>query len=1154
MIILVHYISFLIFQMLRNRKRLKYDERKEENITQGNEEELEGVLKFDPPLYKQRYGKVYEVLIQQKFRENIKKLVDFGCAEFGLFVFIKKLNLEEIMFVDIDESMLKEKIGMVHPLLSEHLNRRNCPLEVSVFKGSIIDPDYRLRKTDVVTAIELIEHLFPDTLEALPYNIFSFIRPKLVIITTPNVNFNVAFGRNTGFRHPDHKFEWTMEQFEDWCNNIIQRFPDYNVEISGMGNPPSTKPTIGFCTQAAVFVRKDLYCSSYISSSYTKSCKCCPKTSPCKRQTIECKLLCNCLCAQCLPDVSVGVCTYLSQNINENAYRPMNVIRAVSRRFSNTDLTYYSELPNSELAGDLVNKSYNIFYKLIEKVDYPYEEDNRTEKEKLLETFRFRINMFTTFNSRFYIEERERCEIPIMDLLYGDISISSEEARDILSEAGYIVEKCIIPETQETKYCIISIPQIMENTTSESETTEEYNSKSSECNENVKYDANLELISDWDDVTYVTTNEKSESIPQEPSSSIIQSVQPKNPDPLFDSGYLQSPSPLETPQQLSEMSQQDNALNLEVLETDLFDDGPDTPKLNSNDNKLHLKKTVAKEKFAGVLVPMLENQKAKVLDPNRVNELDRMHDMAPTRAFMNNFLRPQNNLKKVPLKDAPVAGTSASWKKSRKHKDKKGAEKKEPKEVSVLDDAKSLTECIIQNSLNIIEVDQQLERSELIKDLSPLEEINNVAEALQEHPPIVDREVAEVPVHAVENGDLANNNRDNEGNNLLENIQEQDVDEGIDLLNDNLEELVPLLADNVPLPENNNDLRVEFQQEEAELQADQLPIVQGVNINRDLEVDESVAQASREVLYDVNSEQDLLEDFDIPPQANQDIAYNVLDISNNVVFLGIDPITSEVQQSAAVFIQSQMNSFPDWLLQMLGSQIVHERENAQVPDSHDESHFYCQGDGVGVHPSIITVEVDEVVADDDSTEDTSSNSTVDYADADPGPSDMFDISSLPEESLVTSIVEDSGTRQMVPDSSRQSQNDLCVENGTAIVNEIVRLAEDEATKRFEEAAAINRSETTVQEEWRRYQEQSSSELTLTTQNTSNQLRFQVDVCALETSFCKEEYADSYCNTGCSSESEEVSNFLNVNIDLVTKVDSFNESDISEFFDSKNEES
>lgn len=61
-----------------------------------------------------------------------------------------------------------------------------------------------------------VEHLYPEPLTNLPYNIFGFIRPKVAIVTTPNADFNVLFGKMSGFRHWDHKFEWTRQEFQDW--------------------------------------------------------------------------------------------------------------------------------------------------------------------------------------------------------------------------------------------------------------------------------------------------------------------------------------------------------------------------------------------------------------------------------------------------------------------------------------------------------------------------------------------------------------------------------------------------------------------------------------------------------------------------------------------------------------------------------------------------------------------------------------------------------------------------------------------------------------------------------------------------------------------------------------------------------------------------
>lgn len=61
-----------------------------------------------------------------------------------------------------------------------------------------------------------IEHLYPDDLDAFPYTVFGFIKPQVAIVTTPNADFNVLFKEMKAFRHPDHKFEWTRQQFQDW--------------------------------------------------------------------------------------------------------------------------------------------------------------------------------------------------------------------------------------------------------------------------------------------------------------------------------------------------------------------------------------------------------------------------------------------------------------------------------------------------------------------------------------------------------------------------------------------------------------------------------------------------------------------------------------------------------------------------------------------------------------------------------------------------------------------------------------------------------------------------------------------------------------------------------------------------------------------------
>ena len=61
-----------------------------------------------------------------------------------------------------------------------------------------------------------IEHLYPSVLERVPAAIFQKLRPQVVIISTPNSDFNVLFPELVGFRHFDHKFEWSRQEFQTW--------------------------------------------------------------------------------------------------------------------------------------------------------------------------------------------------------------------------------------------------------------------------------------------------------------------------------------------------------------------------------------------------------------------------------------------------------------------------------------------------------------------------------------------------------------------------------------------------------------------------------------------------------------------------------------------------------------------------------------------------------------------------------------------------------------------------------------------------------------------------------------------------------------------------------------------------------------------------
>ena len=86
--------------------------------------------------------------------------------------------------------------------------------------GSLMYRDKRLEGFDAAAVVEVVEHLDPPRLSAFERVLFEFARPRTVVLTTPNREYNVTWETLPAgqFRHPDHRFEWTRQEFQDWAN------------------------------------------------------------------------------------------------------------------------------------------------------------------------------------------------------------------------------------------------------------------------------------------------------------------------------------------------------------------------------------------------------------------------------------------------------------------------------------------------------------------------------------------------------------------------------------------------------------------------------------------------------------------------------------------------------------------------------------------------------------------------------------------------------------------------------------------------------------------------------------------------------------------------------------------------------------------------
>jgi len=191
----------LVFEALQ---RLIPQEPEEEEEKQEQQASEEAAIEKKISLNEQRMQRVLEVLRQH----GAATIVDLGCGEGRLLRdLIKERAFTRVGGMDVSTRALevaREKL---------HVDRLPARLaeKLSIFQGSLVYRDQRLREYEAATAVEVIEHLDPPRLSAFERVIFGETKPRLLIVTTPNVEFNVRFESLPAgkLRHRDHRFEWT---------------------------------------------------------------------------------------------------------------------------------------------------------------------------------------------------------------------------------------------------------------------------------------------------------------------------------------------------------------------------------------------------------------------------------------------------------------------------------------------------------------------------------------------------------------------------------------------------------------------------------------------------------------------------------------------------------------------------------------------------------------------------------------------------------------------------------------------------------------------------------------------------------------------------------------------------------------------------------
>ncbi|OBQ50359.1 3' terminal RNA ribose 2'-O-methyltransferase Hen1 [Streptomyces sp. H-KF8] len=193
-----------------------------------------------------------EAIITALGASGASRVLDLGCGQ-GQLVQELLRNPAFTEIVGVDVSMRALTIAS-RRLKLDRMGERQAA-RVKLLQGSLSYTDKRLKGYDAAVLSEVIEHLDLPRLPALEYAVFGAARPRTVLVTTPNVEYNVRWESLPAghVRHGDHRFEWTREEFRAWAAEVAERH-GYEVEFVPVG---PDDPEVGPPTQMAVFVTGD---------------------------------------------------------------------------------------------------------------------------------------------------------------------------------------------------------------------------------------------------------------------------------------------------------------------------------------------------------------------------------------------------------------------------------------------------------------------------------------------------------------------------------------------------------------------------------------------------------------------------------------------------------------------------------------------------------------------------------------------------------------------------------------------------------------------------------------------------------------------------------------------------------------------------------
>ncbi|CAL1149721.1 unnamed protein product, partial [Cladocopium goreaui] len=221
------------------------------------------VIKFDPPLWKQRQ----KFIVQALLCRSVRSVLDLGCGDGQLLeALYLQSSFDRLCGLELSEIRVKNTQKRL-----SHVSDAALETTTAVMCADFVAPGQAewvsfAAGIEAIVLCEVLEHLPEASMPRLPHALFA-LHPQVVIVTSPNADFGDSDSEeeeapdskavaHRPFRHADHEREWTRAEFKEWAERVAQEHGYWISELGGVGYLPELEAN-GPCTQLCIFERKE---------------------------------------------------------------------------------------------------------------------------------------------------------------------------------------------------------------------------------------------------------------------------------------------------------------------------------------------------------------------------------------------------------------------------------------------------------------------------------------------------------------------------------------------------------------------------------------------------------------------------------------------------------------------------------------------------------------------------------------------------------------------------------------------------------------------------------------------------------------------------------------------------------------------------------